>query len=601
MEKIMNTWSNQGEQMAALRDAMSFARAAIDEFGSEIRRTNNPLLIDSFSSLKDTADTIFTRHLEHPGLAIADDTAHLRSLFGRVEIPREDPELGPLKTLKDLRAARGNLIWDLDEVLVAAGRLGWRPTTPAVPNISSMSTVSVPLEGMLSGLVRRLEAVEDRLRQSIEPEGEQGRGRSVVQIGLVNGYVKAMRNELSLARLEASLRPLIDFVALARAISNIGRMTTDFVATVHGFAAKATSELLAAADSMRPKVRRVVSGFRALVRKVLRPSANPGEPDPAAEPVTAINLEEIQAMILRGEEPPQAWRPLITTLDFHLTELNDLRPLAGLTNLQTLNLKETRVSDVLPLAALRSMQRLDLMGTQVSDLGAVAALDKLQNIDLDGTQVSDLRPLASLKGLRSLDLQGTQVSDITALAGLLNLKSLDLGSTQVSDLMPLANLVNLLTLDLQLTPVSDVTALRSLRHLNTLYLFGTQVVDIGPLAALTSLQRLYLHNTQVADLAALAGLLEMQSLYLQGTKVSDLRPLAGLTALQTLDLRGTRVADLAPLSGLIGLKRLDLRETDVADITALAGLTKLESLDLRNTRVLDVSPLAHADKLRIMR
>jgi Leucine-rich repeat (LRR) protein len=543
--------SRQGEQTETLLNAIRFALVDLDEFAKASGNEHR--------SLKDAADVILTRHLERPGLAIADDAAHLRSLFSRLSIPREHPDLGPLPRLKNLRAARGNLLADLDDILAAASSLGWRPTDPALPDIASTTIVSFGLDKVLSALVARINAVEDQLNESIEPESQGGQGRNLVQIGLVNAYVETMKTELSLARLEASLKPLIDFAALARAVGNIGRMTADFIVTVRGFGAKATKELHRAADAIAPKVRKVVTGFRTIVGSVLRQRKSASfavqKPDDSvpqeAEP-KVFNLDEVHAMILRGESPPKPWRPLITDLNFQLTELRNLDPLAELVNLQTLILKETQVSDVTPLAGLAGLQRLDLMGTQVSDVGSLAALTNLQSLDLDGTEVSDVRPLAGLANLRSLDLQGTLVSDIAPLAGLLSLRSLDLGGTQVSDLKPLYRLTNLLSLDLQVTPVSDVTSLGGLTGLQTLYLFGTQVTDLKALANLMSLQRLFLHNTQI----------------------SDVTPLAGLTSLQRLDLRGTRVADVTPLAGLSNLERLDLRNTNVRDVSVLVHVEK---------------------------
>jgi len=594
--------SRQGKQTAALLDAIRFAGAGLDEFGKFIGNDQES------SRLKDAAHEILTRHLQHPGLAIADDVAHLRSLFGRLAIPREDPDFGPLQRLKELRAARGNFLADLDDILTAASSLGWRPTVPALPDITSTTIAGFGLEKVLVGLVARINAVEDQLKKSIEPESRGGEGRSPVQIGLVNAYVKTMKTELSLARLEAGPKPLIDFVALARAVSNIGRMTADFIVTVRGFGAKATKELHRAAGAIAPKVRKVVTGFRTVVGSVLRRKKNASsaaqEPDESAPPEAErgdFDLDRVHAMILRGEAPPKPWQSLITDLNFRLTELRNLQPLAGLANLQTLLLKETQVSDVTPLAGLAALQHLDLMGTQVSDVGPLAALTNLQSLDLDGTEVSDVRPLASLANLRSLDLQGTQVSDISPLANLLSLRSLDLGGTQVSDVKPLFRLTNLLSLDLQVTPVSDVTSLGGLIGLQTLYLLGTQVADIKALADLTSLQRLYLHNTQVSDVTPLRGLTRIQLLNLQGTMVSDLTPLVGLTSLQTLDLRETRVSNVAPLAGLTSLQRLDLRKTWVTDVAPLAGLSNLERLDLRDTNVRDVSVLVGVEKRAIVR
>ena len=66
----------------------------------------------------------------------------------------------------------------------------------------------------------------------------------------------------------------------------------------------------------------------------------------------------------------------------------------------------------------QDLEHLDLRNTQVSDLSPLAGLTNLRYLYLSRTQVSDLRPLAGLTRLRYLYLSGTQVEDLSPLAGL---------------------------------------------------------------------------------------------------------------------------------------------------------------------------------------
>jgi len=121
--------------------------------------------------------------------------------------------------------------------------------------------------------------------------------------------------------------------------------------------------------------------------------------------------------------------------------VEDVTPLANLSNLATLDLQDTQVADLTPLANLTSLTTLELRETEVADLSPLANLSNLTALYLSGTQVADLTPLANLSKLASLYLRETQVVDLTALANLSNLTTLDLRRTKLTDLTPLIALI----------------------------------------------------------------------------------------------------------------------------------------------------------------
>ena len=70
---------------------------------------------------------------------------------------------------------------------------------------------------------------------------------------------------------------------------------------------------------------------------------------------------------------------------------------------QTLNSDETEVqcehsdvSDLTPLVGLSNLERLDLTATRTADLTPLAGLSKLKELDLTLTHVVSLKPLAGL-------------------------------------------------------------------------------------------------------------------------------------------------------------------------------------------------------------
>jgi FixJ family two-component response regulator len=227
-------------------------------------------------------------------------------LFSHLPIPRADADLGPLPGLKALRGARGVLYQEFDEVLRAARGLGWRVSDPALPDIGAAEMAKdQSLARVLQTLVARMEAVEKLLDHSVKPEGEPAPERTAIQIVLVQIFVKSMKIELALAKLEASVRATVDFSVLGRAIENIGELTTDFLVTVRGIASKMTVALREASERLlRPGVRRIARGFQTVIEKVssglsrqrsdrdLSPSAAPGEfPKPVSERPTVLVVD----------------------------------------------------------------------------------------------------------------------------------------------------------------------------------------------------------------------------------------------------------------------------------------------------------------------
>jgi internalin A len=103
---------------------------------------------------------------------------------------------------------------------------------------------------------------------------------------------------------------------------------------------------------------------------------------------------------------------------------------------------------------LRSLTDLNLNRSQISDVKPLAGLTNLIQLFLYGNQISDVKPLAGLTNLTYLLLESNQITDIKPLAGLTNLNVLHLESNQITDINPLAGLSNLKHLYLQSNPIS---------------------------------------------------------------------------------------------------------------------------------------------------
>jgi len=256
------------------------------------------------------------------------------------------------------------------------------------------------------------------------------------------------------------------------------------------------------------------------------------------------------------------------------------------------------------LSKLQLLQKLVIESTQVADLSPLAGLTNLQLLHCRLTQVTDLFPLVALTNLQQLDCSYTGVANLSPLEALTNLQILFCSNTQVANLSPLAALTNLQHLDCSNTYVVDLSSLVALTNLQILDCSDTYVADLSPLAALTNLQILFCSNAVVSDLSPLKYLINLQQLNISGEgftsdgRVSDLSPLADLVNLKKLDCSANQVIDLQPLMSLTNLERLNIsggiftENGKINNLFALSELPNLRQLDCSRTHVSDISPIA---------
>ena len=478
----------------------------------------DPGLENRINLLFATVERTVAAHLDEPGEGLADDLEGLRSATRRLRVPTEEPGLGETYALRELGAAQGRMLNAVLDAQEEARDQGFRPMASSVERDLGIDIPRAGNEDVLRDIAARLDEVVERLDQLEHARAEGSDFRAEGR--LLDFYIGKMRVQVDLARLQLRIgERTVDFSALWRATQSMSELTQGFVATVKAWLGRVSTTVTQLATGMGQRVRGVADGMRVAVRTILRRRQGRADVDPPVPPRSqppnappGFDIDVVKAMILQGEDPPVAWRPFITALDFApadgirgRTELSDLRPLAALTALQSLNLTYTLVRDVTPLGALTVLQSLDLTGTRVSDVRPLGALTALKSLNLRRTQVSDVRPLGALTALQALDLRNTPVSDVRPLGALTALRSLDLTNTQVRDVRPLSALTALQILNLAGTWVSDVRPLGLLTALRSLDLSRTQVHDVTPLASLKVLRSLDLTGIKPTGLDALRG------------------------------------------------------------------------------------------------
>jgi hypothetical protein len=102
------------------------------------------------------------------------------------------------------------------------------------------------------------------------------------------------------------------------------------------------------------------------------------------------------------------------------------------TSLELYHNNNSNITDLSPLAGLSNLTELDLSSNNINDLTPLAGLTNLTSLWLDYNNITDITPLVGLTNLTELDLYKNNITDISALAGLTNLTSLWLDFNNIS-------------------------------------------------------------------------------------------------------------------------------------------------------------------------
>jgi internalin A len=163
---------------------------------------------------------------------------------------------------------------------------------------------------------------------------------------------------------------------------------------------------------------------------------------------------------------------------------NDLKAI------KSINLSQATINELDPCVfpLFTGMKDLFLGAGDLDNLTPLATLTQLITLRASINKVSDVSPLAKMTQMDRLDLGRTAVHDITPLANMVALTELQLDDTEVTDLTPLATCKNLERLSIRNTPVVDVSPLKNAKKLRYLYIEGAPVADTNVLSSLNGLK-----------------------------------------------------------------------------------------------------------------
>ncbi|MEI9917346.1 MAG: leucine-rich repeat domain-containing protein [Bacteroidota bacterium] len=399
--------------------------------------------------------------------------------------------------------------------------------------------------------------------------------------------------------------------------------------------------------------------------------------DPATQDLKIVSIytkgfDEKQAMVNWWNQMSYEWQSLFRKISNKtdsvglsdirqmsaITEINisnnqyiqNIEPLARLTNLQKLNISGTKISDLTPIRNLTELQEVDLSRSAVKDIAVLKYASKISKLNLENTGISDLSVVKKMTSLQVLNARGTKTNDLTGIIDLTTLTNVDVSKTQITSLAPFQNLTAIQVLDVSSNAISDLAPLTNLKALVELNIDSTNVINLIPLAQLGSLNILSMNNTKATTLDPLKGLPKLQKIYCDHTPIrqeiadsfmaakkgtlvvfdsKDLKSwwetlskdwqnilykasregrvpskdeLAILANVDSINLNSSSyINDLEPLKRLPKLEVIIASKTGIKDLSAIKDHREVRYLDISDTDVSDVSVLSKFAQLKTLK
>jgi len=215
-----------------------------------------------------------------------------------------------------------------------------------------------------------------------------------------------------------------------------------------------------------------------------------------------------------------------------ITNFGVLSDTSGLVNLE---LRGNSISDISFLRNLPLLRFADLAFTNVRDLSPLVGRTNLSLV-LDGSTNIDYTTLSSLTNVTRVWLAGNSISNVAFLQNLTNLTALGLEDNRIADFSPLTALPQLTSLGLSRNPASNLALVASLTNLTGLRLEGSAITDASFLTNLPQLTFLSLNNNRVSDLSQFGLLTNLCSLYLSHNRLTNIAALVALPQLHFVDV-----------------------------------------------------------------
>lgn len=314
----------------------------------------------------------------------------------------------------------------------------------------------------------------------------------------------------------------------------------------------------------------------------------------------------------------------------------DISALSALTNLEYLQIACVNLSDIRALSEMVSLKGLALWGCErIDDLSPLAKLTNLEALELKNNAITDLKPLEGLTKLNYLDVSDNFISDISPLAGLTSLANLYLVDNPIRDYSSLSGMhsnleeadfeplaqpqpidfkdavleekirkaLNIPQGDITINDTEPITELGLGHEWQEFIPEEEKIVNIDALKYFPNLFKLDLFFNNIEWINSIRALPNLGILNLSNNKISDITAISDCSNLLILSLSNCNcnTEQLAILAGFPRLESLDLSYSpNIGSVEVLSGMTNLKALYLKGTMIDDVSPLVGLSNLNTL-
>ncbi|CAL6102880.1 leucine-rich_repeat protein [Hexamita inflata] len=145
----------------------------------------------------------------------------------------------------------------------------------------------------------------------------------------------------------------------------------------------------------------------------------------------------------------------------------DLRLLSDLHQLRTLSLINCQISKI-PNIPVLSLENLYISNNNIDDLSPIAKLTNLIKLDASANQILNLQSISKLINLTHLQVRNNNISDVYCLRSIKTLKYLDISQNSQVDIWGLQFMRKLFCLEVYNCNIADLSPIEGLKNLKSL-------------------------------------------------------------------------------------------------------------------------------------
>lgn len=302
--------------------------------------------------------------------------------------------------------------------------------------------------------------------------------------------------------------------------------------------------------------------------------------------------------------------PRLKHLDIYVDAMEDLAPIATLSELEHLRISAKRIGSSVTLAGLRSLKtirfsRLDVHSHQEKPMpDLLAGLPNLERFEAPMAYFGSDEFLFQCPQVRELDLTSLRETGQGFLHHMPHLERLKLESSFEDPLPVLPELKvlegsglrlgdewpKLPRLKKALLNGAEPSRLAVFWSLRELMVDGREVADLLAVPVIPSLRRLHVYNFRGDQLAGLERFQGLVELSIVSSELGNIPDLAGLKCLRYLKLENAKLTDCSGLATLRHLVKLEITDCVLSEYAWLGRLEDLRDLHLSDPRYLGPVP-----------